>query len=126
MSKVFYDNLTSLKELETEINLIAESKEEKEELWNLVDELIHQRVLNSLLDELNVEHHEGLVLRLHNSPHDEGIWEYLKDKLSFDAKEFIRKEIVAIGYEILDDLGKNGQFIKKGKKTTKVKSSSKK
>jgi len=42
MSKLFFDHLIILEDLETEIKEVAESPEEKEELWQLIDEILHQ------------------------------------------------------------------------------------
>lgn len=104
MSKVFYDNLVSLKKLEKEINHMVDSVDEKEELWNLVDELIHQRVINSILEKLAPDHHEEFVVRLHNAPHDEALIDYLVEKMAIDVHEFLRVEVLNIGDEILSDI----------------------
>ena len=45
MSKVYYDHLIVLGDIESRIKSIAETQEEREELWQLVDDIIHQRVL---------------------------------------------------------------------------------
>ena len=41
MSRIFYDNLVSLNEVERAIKEITDIKEETEELWGLVDDIVH-------------------------------------------------------------------------------------
>lgn len=125
MSKLFYDNLVSLKELEKEINKIAKTKEEKEELWDLADELINHRVVGAILDELHKDHHEDFIVRLHEAPHDDGIFDYLKDKLTKDAKEFVKAEILSVSNELLEELSVQINQLAK-KSTPKKKKTSKK
>ncbi len=95
--------------MEKGINKIAKSSAEKEELWDLVDGLIHQRVLTVLLDKMDEEHHEEFIVRLYDAPHDEGIWEYLKEKLSVDVVEIVKQEIAMVGAEVMREL-KSGQL----------------
>ena len=42
MSKLFFDHLVSLEEVEIEIRKNASSKEEREELWKLVDGIVNR------------------------------------------------------------------------------------
>jgi len=69
MSKLFYDHLLYLEEVEIEIKNRASSKEEKEELWGLVDEIISHKVLEKVLDKLPRESHEEFLELFHKSPH---------------------------------------------------------
>ena len=55
MSNLFYDNLTVFKDVNIVIKKTASSKDEQEELWMLVDELISHRVIEKLLDNLPKE-----------------------------------------------------------------------
>ena len=68
MSKLFYDHLITLDEIEVVIKKNASSKEEKEELWALVDEIVTHKVLEKVLDKLPREHHEEFLELFHKCP----------------------------------------------------------
>ncbi|KKR30581.1 hypothetical protein A2715_00155 [Candidatus Woesebacteria bacterium RIFCSPHIGHO2_01_FULL_39_32] len=106
MSNIFYDHLIILTEVETEIKNVTESPEEKEELWNLVDEIIHHRILGLILDALPREHHEEFLIRFHQAPHDERHLKYLNEKTEKDIEEVIREEIKMLEKEILEQIRK--------------------
>ncbi len=106
MSKVFFDKYISVKKLEKYISLVATSLEEKEELWQLVDEILHHRILHCMLDELPKKHHKKFLLKLYDAPHDENILQFLQQKISKDIKSFIELEVESIEHEILKDLQK--------------------
>ena len=61
MSKIFYDHIIVLEDVDNEIKSIAHSHEERDELWQLVDEIIHNRVLGKLLDVLPKESHQEFL-----------------------------------------------------------------
>ena len=107
MSKIFYDHLIILTEVETEIKNVTESPEEKEELWKLVDDIIHHRVLGSILDALPRQHHEEFLTKFHEAPHDERHIEYLNEKIENGIEELISKEIKAIEIEIIAEIKGN-------------------
>ena len=106
MSKLFYDHLIILTEIETEIKSMAESEEERHELWQIVDEIIHHRVLGCIMDKLPHGYHDEFLERFHKTPHDEILLEYLKEKINEDVEEFIKKEINILEKEILREIRK--------------------
>lgn len=107
MSKIFYDHLIILTEVETEIKSMAESEEERHELWQIVDEIIHHRVLGCIMDKLPHGYHDEFLERFHKTPHDESLIDYLKEKINEDVEVFIRKEINKLEKEIISEI-KNG------------------
>ena len=44
MSKLFFDHLLEFKKIDREIKRVSKSTEERDELWGLVDEIIHHKV----------------------------------------------------------------------------------
>lgn len=104
MSKIFYDHLIVLEEVESEIKKFAETKEERDELWGLVDELVHHKVLDTILDKLPHAHHEEFLGKFHQAPHDESILIYLKEKIGENIEELIKEEIGALAFDLLSDL----------------------
>ena len=51
MSKLFFDHLLVLDEVEVEIKRSASSREEREELWGLVDDIVNPKVFEILKKE---------------------------------------------------------------------------
>jgi hypothetical protein len=104
MSKLFFDQLIVLDDVESEIKKVAKSPEEREELWGLVDEMIHHRVLGCILDKLPRESHEEFLGKYHAAPHDEGLFGYLKEKIGDNVEELIQTEIGGLAYELLEEI----------------------
>lgn len=101
MSKLFYDHLIILSDLEVEIKKIAETADEREELWQIVDEIIHHRILGCMLGYLPEHHHHEFLEKFHQAPHDEILFDYLKEKIGKDVELFIEKEINNLENELL-------------------------
>jgi len=104
MSKLFFDKYISLSKLEKTFSQLEATLEEKHELWQLVDEIIHHRVLNCILTELPKKNHEEFLVKLHSAPHSEDLLVYLKEKIVKDIDTFLSMEIKSIENEILKDL----------------------
>jgi hypothetical protein len=104
MSKVFYDHLIILEDVEDKIKSSAETHEEREELYHIIDEIIHHRVLGVILDHLPEKHHNTFLEKFHETPHDHGLMEYLNAKVEKNMEEIIRQEIGNLAFEILEDL----------------------
>jgi hypothetical protein len=113
MSRVFYDRLVAFDHIDRELNKIVETKEEREELWKIIDEYIHHRVVGCILAKLPKEHHEEFLTRFTDAPHHESHFKYLTEKIPTDVERFLRDEIVIIGNELLEVI--------KGKPTKKKK-----
>lgn len=106
MSKIFYDHLIILPKVEVEIKSIAETEEERHELWQIVDEIIHHKILHVLLDKLAKEHHDEFLEKFHAAPHDEDLLDYLIVRTGTEIEEIIRMEIGRLEKEILKDINK--------------------
>ena len=84
---------------------MAKSTEEREELWGLVDEIIHHKVMGCILDKLPRESHEEFLDMFHTSPHDEElIFGYLRTKVGPDIEENLKEEIAKISEELLGEM----------------------
>ncbi|MBI4157532.1 hypothetical protein HY502_01650 [Candidatus Woesebacteria bacterium] len=104
MSKIFYDRLIILEEVEGEIKNITETKEERDELWSLVDEMVHNKVFDTILGKLPQAHHEEFLNKFHKAPHDESLIVYLKEKIGENVEELIKQEIGTLAFDLLADL----------------------
>lgn len=104
MSKVYYDSLLDLEEVEKAIKKASASIEERDELWQIVDEIVHHRVMGCILDNLPVEHHGEFLERFEKAPHDESLLEYLKEKIGQNVEELFKQELGDLAFELLESI----------------------
>lgn len=103
MSKLFYDHLISFEDLEEIMRGHELDFEEKEELHQLVDEMIHHRILGCILDHLPQNHHEEFLERFHQAPYDETLIIFLQEKTpkEVDIEKKIKEEVEKLKSELL-------------------------
>jgi hypothetical protein len=105
MSKLFFDHLIDLSKVDREIKKIAKTAIEKEELWNLVDEIVHHKVMGCILDKLPRSSHEEFLSLFHSRPHDEAfMFDYLRKKIGDNVEELIKQEIGVLTADLLQDV----------------------
>ena len=104
MSKIFWDDFVSLKKVNKFIKTSGVSNEEKEELWKIVDEIVHHRVMGCILDNLPGHHHSDFLEKFHNAPFDPGLHTFLNVKSGQDFKKLISSEIEKLEDEIIKEL----------------------
>lgn len=105
MSKLFFDHLLELEKLDREIKRIAKTREEREELWGLVDEIIHHKALGCILDRLPKDNHEEFLEMFHKSPYDEDLLiGYLKEKVGRNIEEILKTELGNLAFELLQEI----------------------
>ena len=117
MSRIFYDYLISLEKIEIEIKKTVELPEEREELWQIVDEILHHRIISVILDKLPQEHHLEFLENFHSAPHAESHINYLSERVVEDIEELIKfsmKNNCGIGIQKYE-VHKYGRKIKKVK-----------
>ncbi len=108
MSKIFYDHLIIFEEIDNALKGEGLEPEERDELHQLIDEMIHHRVLGCILDHLPREHHEEFLERFHQTPYDEGLIQYLQEKTpkDLDIEEKIKEAAEQLKQELLLELKK--------------------
>lgn len=104
MSKLFYDHLIILEELEHHIKSAAQTPEEKEELWNIVDEIVHHRVLGCILEGLPNEYHREFLDKFHDAPHDDTLMDYINFRTEGNVESAIKEEVNILAKELLEEL----------------------
>ena len=104
MSKLFFDQLVVLDDIDGEIKKLTKSREEKEELWQLVDEMVHHRGLGCVLDALPRGNHDEFLEKFHTAPHDESLMDFLREKVGDNIDELIRQEIGGLAFELLEEI----------------------
>lgn len=104
MSRIFYDHLIILEEVEVELENLKLSRDEKRELENLIEEIIHHRVIGRVLDHLPKVHHEEFLRRFTKVPHDPSLISYLDMCIEDSVEKHIADEVDKIKKEVLEDL----------------------
>lgn len=105
MSKLFFDHLIDFKEVDKQIKKSIKTQEEREEIWLLIDEMIHHKVMGCILDKLPRDHHEEFLDLFHKSPHDEELlFNYLKKKIGDNIESLIKQEIGDFSADLLEDI----------------------
>jgi len=101
MSKIFYDEIINLKKVEKEIKKAVSTPEERDEIYQLIDEILHHRLLTVILEKLPKGKHEEFINKFAEKPHDEAHLEFLAEHIQEDVKEFIKSEVRMLSTEIL-------------------------
>ncbi len=104
MSKIYYDHLIVLGEVEIELKQLGLEPVERIEIENLIEETIHHRVAERILRYLPQEYHEEYLDKLHAKPYDQSLIRYLDRKIEDSVERHISDEIDKLKKEILEDL----------------------
>lgn len=102
MSKLFYDHLVDFSELDCLIKKNVKDEASRHEIYHLVDEIVHHRVVGCILDRLPKDHHREFLNNVKDRAHDESILEFIRGRVSEDVEEFIRREVYLLGTELLE------------------------
>lgn len=113
MSKIFYDHLIDFGKLDKLIKTHVKNKEARDEIYRLVDEILHHRVLGCILDRLPKDSHREFLDSVKAKAHDESILEYIRSRVTEDVEEFIRQEIVALSRELIELFDHKSQHVHK-------------
>lgn len=100
MSKVFYDFLLDFGGVEKRVNAVVETTEERHELWQLIDEIIHHRLMGCVFDCLPQGYYEEFLGMFEEKPYDENLIEFLEEKSQTNIHQTIAREIEKIISEI--------------------------
>lgn len=101
MSKLFYDHLVDLSDLEKLVKKHVKDEAARAEIYQLVDEIVHHKVVGCILDKLPHEYHKEFLDGIHKRPHDEKLLDFVRERVSEDVDEFVRREIYVLGTELL-------------------------
>lgn len=108
MSKLFFDHLLVLDDIEVVIKKNATSVEEREEWYALVDETITAKVLEKVLGKLPEEYHPDLLNKFAEYPYAEKrILGFVAEKTGQDIKkveDWLRDELKEVGRDILKEI----------------------
>lgn len=98
MINYFYSHLISFESLETDLDTLNLTKQEKQQLMDIAHTHTHQQIIESILSQLS-EEDKKKFLELLAYGEDEKIWQHLNKKvekierLITDASKSIEKEL---------------------------------
>jgi len=104
MSRVFYDKLIKLEKVEEYINRVAETNEQKQEMWGIVDSMIHYKMMDLILQKLQQDLHEDFIQEFTKKPHDKEHFTYLAKHVGEDIRTFLKLEMERFTMVILKEL----------------------
>lgn len=92
MSIIFYDYLVNKNEVLSTIERMDAPDNHKGKLKQLVDDIIHQGLIEFILQKLHPHHHHTFLTRIHDVPYDPEIIAYLRDHIGPDIEKEIQAE----------------------------------
>lgn len=102
--KLFYDHLINKSNL---VKIIEEKEKDFEKrisLHKILDELIHNTVLNVIFTHLDKKHHEEFLVLMHRNPRSTEIILYLKTKAHPEIENKIKEELQFLGSKIIKEI----------------------
>jgi len=107
MSKVFYDHLIKIEEIVLELDNYELTLEEKDEFINLADATLHHHTLQIILDLLPDVSHQDFLELFYQSPSDQKLIDFLKEKSDQEIEKKIEEKARQIKKEILQEIKKS-------------------
>ncbi len=92
MSIIFYDYLVNKTDLLTHIDKLNAPDNHKGKMKQLVDDIIHQGLVEFILQKLHPHLHHTFLSRVEDAPYDPELIAFLKDHISPDIEKDIQLE----------------------------------
>jgi hypothetical protein len=105
MSIIFYDHLINKQEILILVDKTEGEENHKNKVKQLIDDILHQGVVEFTLKKLKPKHHQTFLSRLHHAPYDPEILDYLKEKIAQDIEEQIQNYADKLVKKVRKDLG---------------------
>lgn len=103
MKHTFYAHLVDLTEIEIRLDSHGLKKHEKDELFLMVKETLHYRVVSEILTHLPEEHHDWFLEEYTKVPHSKQLLAQLKDQVA-EIEDKIKGVVDRVKEEILAEL----------------------
>lgn len=100
MSKIFYDHLIDWKKVDTLLKDLDITGEERLELIQHIDDMVHSEVLGTILTHLPEEKHEDFIDRFHKAPHHDQHLDFLKNHATIEIESHIQQR----GNEVISEV----------------------
>ncbi|HLE49381.1 MAG TPA: hypothetical protein VI819_05120 [Patescibacteria group bacterium] len=105
MSKIFYDEFIDLGDFHMHLKSMVQDDNEKEDLWHLVDEFIHLRMIEIILDNLHEDLHEEFLRMFGERPYDESLVTYLDQNMAIKFPILVENEMEYLQNELYEHFG---------------------
>ncbi len=92
MSILFYDHLVNKSEVLLMIDQLSEPENHKGRLKQLVDDIIHQGLVEFILQKLHPHQHHTFLSHLETAPYDPELLTYLRDHIAPEFETDLEKE----------------------------------
>lgn len=101
---LFYDHLVNKTDINIYIDKLEAPDNHKGRLRQLVDDILHQGLVEYILQKLHPHQHSRFLDHLHTTPYDPELISYLKDHLGPDAEKQLKDEAIRLVALIKKDL----------------------
>ena len=105
MSIIFYDHLTPKEEILVIIKQSGAPENQKGKALQLVDDILHQGIVDFILKQLPEKQHRPFLKLLHSMPYDPEILTMLKKRIADDIEDKIREEADRLIKKVRKELG---------------------
>jgi hypothetical protein len=106
MHALFLDHYLNIDTLEKRINSLAESFEDRSNLWEIVDGIIHYQLLSFIFSVLEPKDHQFFFDLYKQAPYDLNIVAVVKQQTDIDLAPLIKNESERLQQELLEILEK--------------------
>ncbi len=104
MSILFYDHLVNKAEVILMIEKSNQPANHKGKMKQLVDDIIHQGLVEYILQKLHPHQHHTFLSRLESAPYDPELISYLREHASPEIEKELQQEADKLLEEIKKDL----------------------
>jgi hypothetical protein len=103
-TKIFYDHLLLIEEIEITLATHQITREECEEILHIVDKAMHSEILHKILHHLPHPYHEKFLVHFHATPHDKSLMTFLKEHTIVDIEKEILSAANAVKKKIIKEI----------------------
>ncbi len=104
MSILFYDHLVDRQPIEEKLATLGVDIHQKSRLQHLIDEVIHQGVLEFILQKLHPHYHHEFLTRMERVPHDKTLLTFLEKNASQSIEVELQEHSRHLVAVIVEDL----------------------
>lgn len=104
MAILFYDHLVDKGEVLIVIESLEVPEDRKIHLKEMVDDILHHGILETVLQKLHPHHHDRFLKQMTEAPYDPKLLEYLKSHIDDQIEMEIESRSRSLITEILSDL----------------------
>lgn len=102
-AKPFYHQWIKTERIYCHVQKAGLKKQEEEEIWTLIEETIHTRAIDAVLEKLPMEKHEEFLEKFRQKPDDSALFDYLREHAK-DIDNHFKKVFQSLEEEIIKDI----------------------